>query len=119
MEPEVMEMPFPINLTDKAVSMVINTMQQIEMNPSNTYLYVGIVGGGCAGWKYQMDFKDDVPEDEWFTKSFGDLKVAIDPVSASHLNGTTIEYLDGLNAGFKFINPNAKRNCGCNKSFSV
>jgi iron-sulfur cluster assembly accessory protein len=114
-----MEEIFPVNITDRAVEMILHTMNQIEMDPKTTYLYVGVVGGGCAGWKYNMDFKDSIPSDEWFVKEFGELKVMVDPISAGHLSGTTIRYLDGLQAGFKFDNPSAKKTCGCNKSFSV
>jgi iron-sulfur cluster assembly protein len=37
-----------------------------------------------------------------------------------YLDGTTIDYVTGLhNAGFRFVNPQATRTCGCGESFSV
>ena len=48
------------------------------------------------------------------------VKVIIDPKFLVYLKGTELDYVkEGLNEGFKFINPNEKARCGCGESFSV
>ena len=65
-----------------------------------------------------MFFDTDVADDD-LTSSFGDVKVVVDPASASLLQGATLDYKDGLQgAGFSINNPNASRTCGCGQSFS-
>ena len=81
-------------------------------------LRVSVVGGGCSGYQYNLDFdKGGRPGD--LEMIWGDIKVFLDPISAGYLRGTTVDYVSGLNGtGFKFENPNAKRTCGCGSSFS-
>ena len=44
----------------------------------------------------------------------------IDPLSFQYLDGTEIDYVEGLHgSGFKFNNPNVKGTCGCGSSFSA
>lgn len=80
-------------------------------------LRIGVVGGGCSGLQYLLDFTPGLTEDDWTSEQDG-VQVLIDPFSAAHLAGTTIDYVDGLNGtGFKFDNPNVIRACGCGSSF--
>jgi iron-sulfur cluster assembly accessory protein len=93
--------------------------RKLEVEDSNI-IRVGVTGGGCSGYQYLMDVQtvqdkrsDDLELtfDEWLT-------VYVDPISAGYLEGTKIEFELSLNQeGFRFINPNAKRTCGCGKSF--
>jgi iron-sulfur cluster insertion protein len=47
------------------------------------------------------------------------VRIFIDATSQPHLQGITIDYVSGLHgAGFKFLNPNAARTCGCGSSFA-
>ena len=79
---------------------------------------VSVVGGGCSGYQYGLDFEKEARADD-LTLNFGGLNVFVDPISASFLKGTSIDYVSGLQGtGFKFENPNAKRTCGCGSSFS-
>lgn len=81
-------------------------------------LRLSVMGGGCAGFQYEMSFDLDTREDDLILQA-GSVEVLIDSISTSHLQGTTIDFKTGLNGtGFKFINPNAKRTCGCGSSFS-
>jgi iron-sulfur cluster assembly accessory protein len=44
----------------------------------------------------------------------------VDQRSLTLLNGTQIEYVEGLmGAGFKFNNPNVRHSCACGESFSA
>ena len=78
----------------------------------------GVRGGGCSGFTYKLEF-DDQNESDRVIESHG-VNLYIDPKSYLYLMGTQIDFVDELNqSGFKFINPNAKRTCGCGESFSV
>ena len=81
-------------------------------------LRVSVVGGGCSGYQYNLDFEREPREGDTLIQ-FDGLAVFIDPVSAGYLRGTVIDFVTGLNgAGFKFSNPNARRTCGCGSSFA-
>jgi iron-sulfur cluster assembly protein len=81
-------------------------------------LRVSVVGGGCSGYQYNLDFeKEERPDDT--VMEFDGLKVLVDSVSVDYLKGTIVDYVSSLQGqGFKFENPNAKRTCGCGASFS-
>ena len=111
------ETPFPIKLTAKAAEMVQKAMAE-ESLPGHG-LRVGVLGGGCSGLQYQLDFSLDSSADDW-TDEQHTVQVMIDPYSAAHLAGTTIDYVEGLQgSGFKFENPNVVRACGCGSSFQT
>jgi len=106
-----------IELTSNAVSKVKEIMAQQTPVPSG--LRVGVVGGGCSGFSYSMQFENGAGAmDKIF--EFGDLKVYIDATSLMYLQGATVDYVESLEgAGFKFENPNVKSTCGCGSSFSA
>ena len=108
-----------VEITEKTLKEVRSTIkdQEIEVN----VLRVGVVGGGCSGFQYQLGFIDDseVTEDDYILKEEEDLKVVIDKKSLIHMDGTVIDFHEDINKrGFAFTNPNAKSNCGCGSSFS-
>lgn len=106
----------PILLTDSAIEAVRNAIKA-EGQPGDS-LRVSVVGGGCSGYQYNLDFEKETRMGD-LTLTYGDVTVVIDPISAGYLKGTTIDFVSGLNGtGFKFNNPNAKRTCGCGSSFS-
>ena len=106
----------PITLTPSAVEAVRNAIKS-EGEPGDS-LRVSVVGGGCSGYQYNLDFEKETRMGD-LTLHFEDVQIIIDPISAGYLKGTTIDYISGLQGtGFKFNNPNAKRTCGCGSSFS-
>lgn len=106
----------PVNLTKEAASKIQEIMSKEGL--ANQWLRVGIRGGGCSGFEYVLDFAEKEGEMDFSYESEG-VKILVDEISAGHLGGTTIDYVDGLNgSGFKFNNPNAQRHCGCGQSFS-
>jgi len=106
----------PVQMTEKAVEMVREAMEAEQL--AGHGLRVFVQGGGCSGFQYGLDF-DDAAKFGDFEMKFDDLTVFIDPISAMHLEGTTIDYVMGISgAGFKFENPGAKTTCGCGSSFS-
>ncbi|MCX8071987.1 MAG: iron-sulfur cluster assembly accessory protein [Candidatus Binatia bacterium] len=81
-------------------------------------LRIKVVGGGCSGLQYKMDLDSERSGDKVFGTE--DARVIIDRKSFLYLNGTELDYNDGLiNAGFTLRNPNVKRTCGCGASFAV
>jgi len=105
-------------ITSKAVEMVKKTREQEGMDASFG-LRVAVMGGGCSGFQYALDFEQEArPTDQVFEVE--GLKVYLDPISARYLEGVTIDYVFGMNgAGFKFHNPRATGSCGCGNSFSA
>ncbi len=106
----------PVRITPAAVTAIRKVMS--EEGEEGDALRVSVIGGGCAGYQYDLNFdKEERVGDLLLT--YDDVRVVIDPVSAGYLSGTVIDYVTGLNGtGFKFINPNAKRTCGCGSSWS-
>ncbi len=88
-------------------------------NDPSYFLRVSVVGGGCSGLSYKMDFDNEIkPMDQVFEDN--GIKVVTDLKSFLYLVNTTLDYSDGLNGkGFYFSNPNASRTCGCGESFAV
>ena len=104
---------FPIEITDIAIEKALN-----ERKNSGKHLRIALQGGGCSGLQYKLDFDDATYEEDWVMEVDG-LTVVIDGHSANLLAGATVDYVTTLMAsGFKFINPEAKRQCGCGSSFS-
>jgi iron-sulfur cluster assembly protein/iron-sulfur cluster insertion protein len=108
--------PSPVTLTDTATAKVADLLAQ-EGEPELA-LRVAVKPGGCSGYSYEMFFDSEVADDD-IVRSFGTVKVVVDPESAGLINGATLDYKDSLQgAGFHITNPNAERTCGCGSSFS-
>ncbi len=109
-----------ITVSDKARNKVVSLMEEAGVGPEDGYfLRVGVVGGGCSGLTYKMDFDNEAkPSDQVFDDN--GLKIVCDLKSFLYLVNTKLEFSDGLNGkGFHFNNPNASRSCGCGESFAV
>ncbi|MDB5192036.1 MAG: iron binding protein from the HesB IscA SufA family [Segetibacter sp.] len=109
-----------IYVSDKAASKVGKLMKEAEIKDTQEYfLRVSVVGGGCSGLSYKMDFDNEKkPMDQEFEDN--GVKVVTDLKSFLYLVNTTLDFSDGLNGkGFYFSNPNASRSCGCGESFAV
>lgn len=87
---------------------------------SETMLRVGVSGGGCSGFQYSLGFDEAVdPSKDQVSEQHG-VRVAVDKKSALFLDGTIVDFYNGIDArGFKFNNPNAVKSCGCGSSFSA
>jgi iron-sulfur cluster assembly accessory protein len=106
-----------VKLTPKAIEMV-KTMSAKEGLGPEQGLRIGVVGGGCSGFQYSLNF-DHQKEGDIVTDLDG-VKVLVDEIALQYIAGTTLDYVEGLhNAGFRFDNPRATRTCGCGSSFSA
>lgn len=109
--------PSPVTLTDGAASKVAELLAG-EEGAGNLALRVAVRPGGCSGYSYDMFFDSEIADDD-IVRSFGDVRLVVDPESADLIKGSTLDYRDGLQgAGFHITNPNATRTCGCGSSFS-
>lgn len=82
-------------------------------------LRLGVKTTGCSGMAYVIEFADKLEETDTVFETNG-VKVIVDPKSLLVLDGTQVDFAkEGLNEGFKFVNPNAKDECGCGESFTV
>src|SRR5215203_4138157 len=109
-----------ITVTEKAKQRVIQLMQENGYSPeANYFLRVSVVGGGCSGLSYKMDFDNELkPTDQVFENN--GVKVVTDLKSFLYLVNTVLDFSEGLNGkGFYFNNPNASRTCACGESFAV
>ncbi len=80
---------------------------------------LGVWATGCSGLAYKVEYVDEgVPEEVIFEQH--GVKVLVDPKSLSYIDGTELDYVrEGLNEGFKFLNPRERDRCGCGESFRV
>ncbi len=91
----------------------------VEENIPDGVLRVRVVPGGCSGFSYEMGFDDEIEKSDQIIESDG-VKVAIDELSYPYLDGSVLDFNDGLNGtGFGINNPNATGSCGCGQSFTA
>ena len=99
----------------------VDAMRDASSEESALGVRLAVVGGGCSGYSYSMDFIDtleDIDDDDIAADQDG-LMVVVDPHTAGMLKGTIVDYVTTtMSKGFKFLNPNAKTTCGCGSSFS-
>ncbi len=107
-----------ITVSENAKQHALNLIKN-ENRPADTFIRVGVDGGGCSGLSYKLEFDNTIKEGDQVFEDKG-IKIAVDKKSFLYLIGTELDYTGGLNGkGFVFNNPNASRTCGCGESFSV
>jgi iron-sulfur cluster assembly protein len=108
-----------ITITEKAAKEIQRVMSEQKM-PESTMLRIGVVGGGCSGFQYSLGFDDKTDEIKDELSEQHGIRVAVDRKSDLYLDGTVLDFYDGLEKrGFTFNNPNAVKSCGCGSSFSA
>jgi iron-sulfur cluster assembly protein len=109
-------MAIGVVLTDRAAARIKEVVA--AENREGQGLRVKVVGGGCSGLQYKVDFDQAKTTDKIFEKDGA--KVLVDMKSLLYLSGTELDYKDELmQSGFVFQNPNVKKACGCGQSFMV
>jgi iron-sulfur cluster assembly protein len=107
-----------VTLTEKAASEVKKIITEQNL-PDGTVLRVGVLGGGCSGFSYSLGFDSATSERDRVVDVHG-IKLAVDKKFDPYLEGTVVDYYDGLEKrGFVFNNPNVVKSCGCGSSFQV
>ena len=107
-----------VTLTERAAGKIKALMAQEPVGEAEV-LRVAIQGGGCSGFEYALGFDRGAQTGDHELQFHG-VKVVVDPFSAPYLQGSTIDFLEGLQeSGFKIDNPNVVSACGCGSSFQV
>ncbi|GAC1485773.1 MAG: iron-sulfur cluster insertion protein ErpA [Solirubrobacteraceae bacterium] len=107
-----------ITITDQGAEKVREFLAAQEAEHATAGLRVGVRGGGCSGFQYQLAFDEQREEDEVF--ELQGLKLLVDRTALPYVDGSEIDYIDAMTgAGFKVNNPNVVAACGCGSSFRV
>jgi iron-sulfur cluster assembly protein len=115
---ELTERPITlVSLTERAASKIAELMTEEPAGEAEV-LRIAIQGGGCSGFEYALGFDRGAMEGDHELEA-GGIRVVVDPHSAPYLQGTEIDFVDGLQGGFAINNPNAVSSCGCGHSFQV
>jgi iron-sulfur cluster assembly protein len=108
-----------ITLTERAAHEVKRIIEDQKLG-EDTVLRVGVAGGGCSGFSYKLAFDKGFDEQQDARYDMHGVPVVVDRKSALYLDGTTVDFYDGLEKrGFTFDNPNAVKSCGCGSSFQA
>ena len=104
-----------ITITEKAKERLVSLLTDDKPN-----LELSVLGGGCSGMSYSFMYTDREPTSTDKIYNLGQFKLYVPFSSFMYLMGTTVDFSDDLlNGGFKFINPQTERECGCGISFSI
>jgi iron-sulfur cluster assembly protein len=107
-----------VTVSDTAKNKIIE-LRKADGHEEDYQIRVGVVGGGCSGLTYNLEFNSQTGPSDMVFEDKG-VKIIVDKKSLLYLAGTILEFSDGLNGkGFQFVNPNATRTCGCGESFAV
>jgi iron-sulfur cluster assembly accessory protein len=105
-------------VSTQAAERIKKILESEQKDVSEWGLRVGVEGGGCSGLQYKLDITKARQDDQVVVHD--GVKVFVDPRSLQYVDGSRVEFSDGLTgAGFKIVNPNEKNSCGCGTSFSV
>src|SRR3954465_11748771 len=107
-----------ITMTDKSAEKVREFLAAQGADTETAGLRVGVRGGGCSGFQYNLAFDQQKDGDAVF-EAHG-LKLLVDKPSLPYVAGSIIDYVDSMQgAGFQVNNPNVVAACGCGSSFRV
>jgi len=105
-----------IIISERAASHIA---RYLERRGKGVGLRLGIKTTGCSGLAYKMEYVDEPQPSDLLFEQHG-VKVFVDPDSMKYLDGTEVDFVrEGLNEGFKFMNPQEKATCGCGESFTI
>ena len=106
-------------LSEKAAAEVRKFIEAEQVPVETAGLRVGVLPGGCSGFKYSLNIEEASQEDDIILESSG-VRLFVDGFSLQYLNGVTIDYVSSMQgSGFTFSNPNATGGCGCGSSFTA
>lgn len=113
-----------VSLLPNKVTITRNAAKRIQeltciSNYKCDYIRLGVVGGGCSGFSYKMEYIKELEDGDVEFASNG-VVVVVDPKSMLYLKGTEIDFQEkDFGSGFVFNNPNEKSTCGCGESFTI
>src|SRR3981081_3472280 len=99
-------------VTEAAATEIKKFMASEEGLPETSGVRVRVVPGGCSGFSYSLNIKEDSRQGDSILEERG-VRLFVDMFSAQYINGVQIDYVTGvMGAGFTFNNPNATGSCG-------
>ena len=105
-----------ITMTQAAVDYAKDHLQR---RGKGVGLRLGVKTTGCSGMSYVVEYADNIDKEDTVFEEKG-VKLIVDPKCLIYLDGSELDFIkEGLNEGFRFVNPNEKARCGCGESFSV
>ena len=105
-----------ITISERAAAHIA---RHLEKRGKGIGLRLGVKTTGCSGLAYKMEYVDEPHAEDLLFEQHG-VKVFVEPEAVQYIDGTQIDFVrEGLNEGFKFVNPNEKASCGCGESFTV
>lgn len=106
-----------VTLTEAAASHVAG---MISKRGQGVGLRIGTKKSGCTGYAYNVDYADEIGDEDLVFESHG-VRVVVDKESLQRIDGLEVDFVKAslLNQGFEFRNPNVKDTCGCGESFGV
>ena len=108
-----------LQLTETAAQEIKRVIEEQKVR-TGVALRVGVAGGGCSGFEYKLGFDEHVDEQNDTVCEMHGVRVAVDKKSLLYLDGTEVDYQNGIEKrGFVFNNPNATKSCGCGSSFQA
>ena len=109
----------PVTLTESAAKEIRKVIAEQKLSET-VALRIGVAGGGCSGFEYKLGFDEQIDENTDSVKEMHGIRVAVDKKSALYLDGTELDFHNGIDRrGFVFNNPNAVKSCGCGSSFQA
>jgi len=109
-----------LKITEKAATVFKNMIADQNKRLEKSYLRVGANSGGCSGWKYSLDFEDNVKsEDLVFTEN--GVNLVVDEYTLNDIIGDVeVDYKIGnlVEQGFIFKRLKYEHVCGCGESFT-
>ena len=117
LEPITETSAHPVLLTPAAVAQV--KRMRAKKGDDALKLRVGVKGGGCSGLSYVLAL-EDAPRPTDTVYDVDGVTVLVDPKSAQFIQGMTLDYSTAnlLEGGWKYLNPNVQKSCGCGTSFT-
>jgi iron-sulfur cluster assembly accessory protein len=107
-----------ITFSEVGATKVKDYLEQQQADLSVAGLRVGVKGGGCSGFQYQLAFDEQRDGDVVFEDA--GLRILVDGPSLPYVDGSQIDYVEAMTgAGFQVVNPNVVAACGCGSSFRV
>ena len=108
-----------VNITESAKKRISNFL---SANPGKYAVGLSVLGGGCAGFKYDwrlIDTKEEINEDDYVSEWSGG-RLVIDEISKDYLSGSEIHWVEeAFGSKFEITNPTSSGGCGCGVSFSA
>jgi iron-sulfur cluster assembly protein len=105
-----------LSVTPKAA---VQIRKALDKRGSGVGLRLAVKTSGCSGYAYALEYADEMLADDLAFDTEG-VKLLVDAQSLALIDGTQLDWVrEGLNEGFKFLNPNASATCGCGESFAV